>query len=303
MNLSTSICPRMHRVFGTVRFPALGLAALMLASTGIQPLSAELPMLTEKPWLGYFAAIKTRNYQFGISSKGGLNFSPIDKDGEKSGAYLSIPMVIGLEERLPNGKTRMLDILPESLESSDPATDQLKKVVFRGQVTGGATFEATIEQSRDIVSIGGRVTDPGPTTNPLAFSVITRIPYFSGHMKKDTPAQLKAFEERIKNDYIEVKFSDRKQCKKKLFDTVDASSPEMNGPGIVSAELGLYPFKNRKFYLSASANSIMKLENSRSAKGKSGAMGAPLYEGVVFSWSADPAKDPRGEARISYIVK
>lgn len=285
------------------KIQTLGLTTLLTAFMGM-PCSAELPALMEKPWMGQFAVFKNRKYQITVSNQGEIRLAPLGKDGEVIGAYITIPIKFGLEETLPNGKTRLLNILPESLESSDPATDSLEKTIIRGKVTGGAAFEATLEEARGIVTIGGRVTDPGPTKkNPLGFSVLTTIPYFFGHVDKETPAQLKEFETKIKDDYIQVKWTNGKRNKEMFTSTVDAGSPEMNGPGISSAEIGITPFQGKKFLLSASDNSSMRTANSRRATSKTDKAGAPLYEGLLISWTADASKDPQGRARISFQVK
>ena len=188
------------RLFTPKRIPRLALATLLTALTGIQSVSAELPALNKQPWMGYFAVFKNRNYEITINNQGEMRLSPHTKEGEVFGAYLAFPISIGIEEIMPDGKIQWLSILPESLESTDPATDKLEKAVIRGKVTGGAAFEATIEGARGIFSIGGRVTDPGTATkNPLRFHVLTTIPYFSGGVEKDTPAKRKDYEATIKD--------------------------------------------------------------------------------------------------------
>ncbi len=165
-------------------------------------------------------------------------------------------------------------------------------------------MKPTLEEDRGVVSIAGRVTDPGPNAkHPLVFTVNTRIPYFHGRVEKETPEDLKAFEEKIEDDYIEFQWIDRKKHKKMWVETVDIASPEVNGPGIASAELELFAFKGRKLILSASPGSKMVFSSSRRGKRRSSAKAAPLYEGFSIRWSSDPEKDPKGEARMSYEFK
>lgn len=284
--------------------PRLGVAILLFALTGIQSATAELPALTKKPWMGHFAVFKNRNYEITISNQGEMRLSPHTKDGEIFGAYLAFPISIGIEEILPDGRIHWLGILPESLESADPATDKLEKAVIRGKVTGGAAFEATIEEARGIISIGGRVTDPGTATkNPLRFHVLTTIPYFYGGVEKDTPEKLKEFEATIKNDYVETKTTDGKRHKESFITPVNAGSPEITGPGIASAEIELALFQTRKLLLAASENSLMKFANANQAPTATGTRERALYEGIIITWTADPAKDPHGRARLAIQVK
>ncbi len=302
-----------HRRDATERFrasgrsfklPAIGVAALLASCMGIQSATAGLPALTEKPWLGYFCVAKNRAYELTVTSQGEIRLLPHNDKGQVLSSYIDIPISVGIEEILPDGKFRSLKILPETLESTDPATDKLKKAVIRGKVTGGAAFEASIEESRGAISIGGRVTDPGTETkNPLRFHVVSTIPYYSGGIKKDTPEKRMAYEATVKSDYVETKWTDGKRHKEMFVTAVDASSPEINGPGIASAEIGIALFQTRKFLLSASSNSAMRFANANSAPTEAGTHVRPLYEGIIMTWTADQKKDPNGLARLVLQIK
>jgi hypothetical protein len=286
------------------RLPAISFAALLASCMGIQSLPAELPALTETPWLGCFGVFKNRNYEITITSQGKIRLLPYNAKGQVLSSYIDIPISVGIEEILPDGKFQALKILPETLESTDPATDKLRKAVIRGKVTGGAAFEATIEESRGAISIGGRVTDPGTETkNPLRFHVVTTIPYYSGGIEKDTPEKRKAYEATVKSDYVETKWTDGKRHKEMFVTAVDASSPEINGPGIASAEIGIALFQTRKFLLSASSNSAMRFANANSTPTEAGTHVRPLYEGIIITWTGDPKKDPNGLARLALQIK
>lgn len=286
------------------RLPAIGIAAVLVSCMGIQSAAAELPALTEKPWFGFFCVSKNRAYQITVSSQGEIRLSPNNEKGEILSSYIDIPISLGIEEILPDGRFKSLKILPETLESTDPATDKLKKAVIRGKVTGGAAFEATIEEWRGAISIGGRVTDPGTETkNPLRFHIVTTIPYYSGGIEKDTPAKRKAYEATVKSDYVETKWTDGKRHKEMFVTAVDAGSPQINGPGIASTEIGIALFQTRKILLSASANSSMKFANANSAPTEAGTHVRPLYEGIIITWTADQKKDPKGLARLALQIK
>lgn len=292
------------RSFAPSILTRLGVAILLTTLTGIQSAAAELPAFTEKPWLGYFAVFKNRNYEITISSQGEIRLLPHNEEGQVLSSYIDIPISVGIEELLPDGKFKSLKILPETLESTDQATDKLKKAVIRGKVTGGAAFEATIEESRGAISIGGRVTDPGTETkNQLRFHVVTTIPYYSGGIEKDTPAKREAYEATVKSDYVETKWIDGKRHKEMFVTAVDAGSPQINGPGIASAEIGIALFQIRKVLMSASANSSMRFANANSAPTEAGTHVRPLYEGIIITWTADQKKDPKGLARLALQIK
>jgi hypothetical protein len=299
--IATDCSRRPKRIF---KLRAIGLAAMLGSCLGLQTVNAGLPTLTEKPWLGIFGVFKNRHYEITINAQGEIRLSPHNEKGDILSSYLNVPISMGIEEVLPDGRLQLLKILPESLESTDSPTDKLKKTVIRGKVAGGAAFEASIEEARGAISIGGRVTDPGTETkNPLRFCVVTTIPYYSGGIEKDTPAKRMAYEATVNSDYLETKWTDGKRNKRMFVTAVDASSPEVNGPGIASAEIGIALFQGRKLLLSAATNSSMRFANANPAPTSAGTHVRPLYEGITITWTADQKKDPKGLARQMIQIK
>lgn len=276
-------------------FRATALAAVLIGSASLQTTSGELPILDKAPWLGYFAAFEGHRYQIGVTGRGKVALTLMNRKGDPVGDDRIISITIGIEELMPGGKTQMREIKAGSLESSEPATQDLEKTVIRGKVTGGASFEVAFEQERGVVSIGGRVTDPGTLTkNPLRFVVRTRIPSAYPNHKKKTKGQREAFEERIEDDRIVLKWTDGKRSKISFETSVDLNTKEINGPGIADAELEMIAYQGKKLFFSASENSTITLSNSSPA---------PLHEGFIISWSPDAAKDPQGKARFSFLVR
>jgi hypothetical protein len=197
-------------------------------------------------------------------------------------------------ETLPGGKTSMKDLQVDSFETTDAATEKLGKVTYRGKVTGGAAFEATIEQQRGFILIGGRVTDPGTLKNPLQFVVRVKFTSMYQKEKTETKKEISAFEKKTKGDEIKLKWTDGTRHKESLTNPVDATSPEINGPGISELELEAGAFEARKFVFTASPNSSITLSNSELG---------PLHKGFEIIWTADTAKDPEGKARFAIDVK
>jgi hypothetical protein len=216
-------------------------------------------------------------------------------------------------ETPPNGTRVVRQLIPESLETSDPITTKLEKVAFRAKVEGGASFEVTVEQTRGIIFIGGRILDPGTLKNPLRILVSvafpslyiadTRVLADTGEKdekdeKKDEREKKKlqkAFERKIQGDRLSMKLKDGKRTKQALGDSMDAAAAkEINGPGIVEFEMECTDFPNRKILLTASPNSSMILY---------GPAAGPVYQGFSVQWTPDTAKDPEGKARLAINVR
>ena len=111
------------------------------------------------------------------------------------------------------------------ISAADPATDKLTKVVIRGKSEGTASLEITVEQSRGIIFLGGRILDPGLFKNPLRCSFTATfpnvIPNYGGEPKSENPddrsakraakEQEKADEKKLKEASLSLKWTDGKK--------------------------------------------------------------------------------------------
>ncbi len=271
-------------------------AAGCLGLAGISPVSAQLPGLEEKEWLGYFVGFQNKKYQFTITSQGKAAIRVMGKKGEPLAQKLTIPVEFLVEEILPDGKASVRNLKPESLESAQPATNKPQLIVIRGKVTGEASFEAFVNEDRGVISLGGRLLEPGTLTkNPLRFSIRVKFPdaYPSAKAAGDKKEE-KELKEKLKNDRLQLSWTDGTRVKPPTDKTVDAGSKEINGPGIAAMQVEFSAYDEKKCDFTASPGSTMTL---------SGSPAAPLHEGFTVTWKTDPAKDPEGKARLSFEVK
>jgi hypothetical protein len=286
---------------------------------GVQPASAELPML-EQPWFGYFAVAEERAFNFLIAAqKGGISIMVLNKEG---GQIEACPITLQFlaQETLPDGSVRELLMKPDTLESADPATAKLKKTVFRSkltdQATGQPTLEVTLEISNGTVLANARITDKGAfDKNPLRPVIRATFPAFyaaenaqnakdqneiAGKEKQDKKQfkafekQIKEFEKRIDKDSVTLKHLDGTRVKLGCVDKTDPNSKEVNGTGSSSAEMEISAYQNRKIEFFAAPNSSLTLASTAPA---------PLHNGFSLQWSADPAKDPVGKAKLAISIK
>lgn len=271
------------------------MAAGLMIAAGIMPVAAALPIMEEKDWLGYFVGIKTKNFQFGVTADGKASIKVLSDKGETVGLKLTIPVVFTVEETLPDGKVIARNIKPESLESAQEPTAKPKDVAFKGTVTGDIGFEVFVTEERGGISLGGRLQDPGALKNPTRFSIIAKVP----SVYTDTPTDgdkkaTKAFEDKIKDDRVQINRTDGKREKFSTTDPVDGGSAEVTGPGLGGVLIDISSYRGKKILLSASPNSSMALKNASKQ---------PLGDGFSVVWTADPAKDPKAEARLLIDVK
>ena len=269
-------------------------ALLALLSLQMAPSAqAELPDLDKEPWRVCFAGYENSKIRLSVYTSGGLLIEPIMDQGEPF-AYVNMPVVYGLEKTMPNGAKKILEVLPDSLESDDEKTAKLKKTTIRGKVQGGAAFEVMIEQNRGKVLLGGKVTDSGThVAASLRFHVSARVLNFYGQKKKQMANNRKGFEELIKDDYLKLKWINGKRQKLDFLEPRDMASEKINGPGVAEAEVEIGSIK-KTFEYEAAGNSAIHFSNRK---------GAELNEGMMVNWSPDAEKDQRTEARFVISVK
>lgn len=281
----------------TPKKPLLKVAAIAFVYGAASPNSlAELPMIQEKEWLGYFIGIEEKSFKFGITPSGESWVDILSKKGEPISRKLKVMVDFQVEQVMPDGKFSNCAILPESLESTQlPGVDH-KQTVIRGKVKGDASFEITVEKGRGGVLMGGRILEPGTlTANPLRFSIIVKIPnVYEDREQGGDKKEMKKREEELKDDRVQLTTAAQKKVKLSAVEPVDAGSPEINGAGIKGVEITLSPYQGKSIELAASPNSSMTLSNK--AKG-------PLHGGFWVTWTADSAKDPNGAARMNIAIR
>lgn len=289
-------------------FKRSALASCQLSFLAPLPAFAGLPIL-KQPWLGYYAVFSNKDYQFRISAADSkVMIAPIPQGETPVGDDRSILIEIGIEETLPDGKTIVRPLETGSLETADPATDKLTKVVIRGKSEGNASLEITVEQSRGIISLGSRVMDPGTFKNPLRCSVATTFPRVMTNRgsepksgisddrsaKRALKEQEKADTKKLKEDSLSLKWTNGKKRKMTFEKKMDAGTKEINGTGIAAAEIKISDYGKKTVVLNASTNSVMEISNP-----VSGSLGA----GFSLRWVPDMAKDVDGKARLAVEVK
>ena len=291
-----------------LRIHASLLMSCFLATASTQPVAAELPSLQEQPWLGYYAVYADKNYEFKVAAADGkVTLIPVGEGAPVLGNLL-ININFGIEETLPDGKIVSSPVRADTLETADPASDKLGKCIIRGKTAGTANLEITIEQSRGIVFVGTRVVDPGTIKNPVRGFVTVVFPNVNppstpennhGELnerdaKRAAKKEAKAAEDKLKDDSVDLKWTDGKRQKLTFEKVVDAGSKEINGPGIAAAEIEIAAYGKRKFFFTAAPNSAMQLSSAKPAS---------LSEGFSIQWSPNSDKDKDGKARLALEVR
>ena len=191
-----------------------------------------------------------KNYQFRIAADGKTTIKVLDSKGKPMNNELTIPVIFTVEETMPDGKTISRKIIPESLESSQPATMKPKNLSFKGKATGDLGFEVFVSEERGGILLGGHLLNPAELKNPTRFSIEVKIPNAKPKVKADAEKTIKKpprkLERKIKDDKVQLILTDGKKVKITGDEAVEGSSKEVTGPGISAASIEFSAFKEEE---------------------------------------------------------
>lgn len=250
-------------------------------------LAGELPYLKEKPFLGQYAGMDTRDFRFVVKTTGEALVTPAKKGGLVNSRY-SMKLVPLIEDVLPDGRAVGKFPAKDGWEAVTPAAENPEKVTYRGTSSGGATFEVNIEIEGGKITAGGRLLDKGTLKNPR-FVIRVQVPNIYQY-DKDAEKRL----EKTKRDRIDLVRADGKKLKVDVNTPLDAEGKETSGPGVTQAKIEMAGYTGHKIELAAGTAGVFEFWN----KGE-----AALYEGFTFGWQHDPAKDPEGKGRLSLELR
>lgn len=268
---------------------------LFLSVFGLLPLSAELPTMNEAPFIAQYAGFENKRVRIIVSHKGVVFVRPIGEKNKPVNERIEVQIELGLEEVMTNGQGTLRPLDVASLTAKQPVSAKFEKIELSGKVAGGATFEATIEQQRGVLTFSGRVVDRGTLIkNPVRFTVLATFPKPYPSEKLSTEKEQKALAEKTEDDRLDLRWTDGTRKKFSFDKPVDLKTKEVNGPGVADVEVDVSAYKGNKFRIAAGSNAAMTLWNEKEA---------PLLGGFQVRWAADAAKDPQNKARLTFEVK
>jgi hypothetical protein len=265
--------------------------AMLAAIACLDPVTAELPMIQTQPNLGYFVVFMTGKMDFRVKAQSAeMVLGALANKRTPMGWPLAVTVVI--EEIQPSGQANPVQV--QSFDSTDPATEKLKKVVIAGKTVGNAAFEMTLEKTQGAIAIGGHMLNQGSHSNPLRFTIRTDFPNFYVSNLRGTEAEKKTYQNVIKKDHIALKWSTGEHKKLASDASLDAAAKDINGPGIATAEINVALYTGTKFLFNASSDSAMHLTTAKPG---------PWLEGFSLIWTPNSATAKDGKARLMLEVK
>lgn len=255
-------------------------AAALLFLSDASLCHAQLPTLTDQPFLGYFTGIEKKRSRFGITTKGEGAIIPVLRNGEEVNSNNPIEIRLNILQIQSGDSVVNRRIDTQSLSSETPATlNPAEPVVFSGKASGDVEFAVVVSPERDGFSLSGKITAPGSTSPPPVFAVTLNFtPYRS---RGSNAKAVDALMDKIKRDEIRIGMADRSSQKLKFDDGFDPDTifPE----GFVSATVKTKAYDDVEYNLEATGGSKLMFTGGEKDK---------LWNKFEIRWLPDPSQDP-----------
>jgi hypothetical protein len=276
-------------------------AWLLIAGAGLKTASAQLPMAKDAAELGYFALLMEKKLKFGINTEGGIEIQPLNREKNAEGELLKIePLIV---ETLPGGSEVPRMLVANTLETKDAPAARLVRTSYRGKADNDVVMETSVEASRGVIFLGGRILEQGKSMNPqhVAFTIpmqhvyngdTNRIAEIENAEEKEK--EQKAFMKKTRNDSISLRLAGGKRLKYKMQEPIGPLNEQIKGAVIEQVELEYAAYPDHKFLFTAAPGSQITLVAGD---------GTPLHKSLSIHWKSNPEKDPEGKARLALQVK
>jgi hypothetical protein len=274
---------------------------LLIAGPGLKTANAQLPMAKDAPELGYFALLMEKKLKFGINTEGEIEIQPLNRERNPEGELLKIePSIV---ETQPGGNAIPRRLVANTLETKEAPAARLTRTSFRGKADNDALMEVSVEASRGVIFLGGRILEKGQSINPqhVGFAIpmhhvytgdTNRIAEIENAEEKEE--EQKAFMKKTRNDSISLRLAGGKRLKYKMQEPIEPLNEKIKGVAIEQVELEYAAYPDHKFLFTAAPNSEIALVAGN---------GSPLHTALSIHWKANPEKDPEGKARLALQVK
>lgn len=193
-----------------------------------------LPILTERPWMGYWIGFETKKWDFGIGAKGkGLMIGK--RDGERISSYRHFRVEFMLEEKI-DGKWVKREMKPDGFETVQEATEEPEKLEFVATYTDGGQARFGYVFTKRGVQMSAELVQKSPKATDARVGVRTRIPQF--FVIKD-PSQLepKNLKQKLRDETIRIVLNNRERLNFGLWEDVFLQSSEIDEVGAQSFRL------------------------------------------------------------------
>ncbi|HEX5790373.1 MAG TPA: hypothetical protein VFY13_04430 [Luteolibacter sp.] len=253
------------------------------------PLAAQLPVMLGNKWAGCHAVHPARNYEFKILPDGGITLVPERRSREPVAIDKRICINYGLEEVSDDGTRAIKRTNRDTLSASQEPTAEIRKLEIRGEANGGASFELSVGQQRDVMSLAGRVLESGRAGQSMCFALRIVIPNIYRNVETDDRKLQREFEKTARRDLLAIERGDGSSQRLDCGDHAVIDGAALTGKGIRRIELRLSYYEGRTLWFEATGKSSISITPPKTP--------GPWYEGLILDWRPSAEAAEAGELR------
>lgn len=253
------------------------------------PLAAQLPVMLGNKWAGCHAVHSARNYEFKILPDGAITLVPERRSHEPVAIDKRICIDYGLEEERDDGTRSIKRTTRDTLSSTQEPTAEIHKLEIRGEASGGASFELSVGQQRDVMSLAGRVLDAGRAGQSMCFALRVTIPNIYRSVETDDRKQQRAFEKTARRDLLAIERGDGSSQRLDCGEHAVIDGAALTGKGIRRIALRLSYYEGRTLWFEATGKSSISISPPKTP--------GPWYEGLILEWRPAAEGAEAGELR------
>lgn len=260
------------------------LAAASIASLAIvgPAVSAELPVLPEKPWIGFWIGYEQRDFDFGVGGKGEgeLFLKERGREGvERISLFRSLKVHYIVEEEI-GGKWQRRTLEENLFETEQAASAEVEKFEFVAAYKGetkirvGHFFDGKeIQISTELVSTESK--------NPIRVGVEVVFPDLYRLNEEISERELK---KKMKGDEVRAVRLDGKKFKYDIYEEVSLEDEAVLGKGAIEFSLESQNLAKKTINLSLGAPKTGKFLFSQKK---------PLHSGFAAIWYPEKVADSK----------
>lgn len=215
----------------------------------------ELPILTEKPFLGAWIGYETRDFDFVIDGEGKGELFPkknVDGDNVRASAFHTIEFEYSLQEKVGDRwVNRTLE--KDGFETDIEASVEIENVEFIATFKGGT--KAKINHIFDGKEILSRISQVSTESkNELRLGIKVGFPDLY-RLRNKAKMEEDEIEEKMEGDEIRATRIDKKRFKFDVFEKVDLNDEKILGKGALDYSLESKQLGDRKAIISSARGS------------------------------------------------
>lgn len=255
------------------------ITSLAIAGSAV---SAELPVLPEKQWVGFWVGYEQRDFDFGVGGKGEgeLFLKERGREGfERISLFRTLKVHYIVEEEI-GGKWQRRTLEEDLFETTQAASAEVEKFEFVAAYKGGTKIQVGHFLDGKMIQISSQLVST-ESNNPIRVGVEVVFPDLYRLQGDITERELK---KKMKGDEVRAVRLDGKKFKYDIYEEVSLEDEAVLGKGAIEFSLESQSLADKTISLSLGAPKTGKILFSQKT---------PLHSGFAATWYPEKGVDSK----------